>query len=622
MAVKKYNGKNWEKVSQYFLNKSRNKCLHRWKKVLHPSLKKGKWSKEEDEMLKKYQRKYTNNWKIISKHLKNRTSKQCRERWKNSLDPNLKKGKWSEKEDQILIEKHSEYGNSWSQIQKFLPGRSANLVKNHWNSKFSKKIVSNNHFKKKRKKKRIVHIGRKNFPSNLKNKIISQNQIKKKPNKPKKNTNKKAKENNNNKLDMKTKKQHNKKINPNQDNFVTKKKCKLIPNKNYQKNNQQRENSLMIQHPKKSKKKNTDCLITNKKNSDFKARDLQVLKNKNKNKNIVKMKNNKKNNNNNKNKNNSQTHQNILIKKRTMPLNNETTPKTPKKTKDFFNTSLGINFSPLFNQLEQNDTIPIPNSQPIDDLDNLDFKFEISPIKKPKREFSCLIRKRKTLELENFQINNLKENFLPNLDSIDNFETLGELKTLENIETLDGPENFNVNQYFEDFNNISDNENIYEINEPVKIQRKHSLKNKQSKIKHNSSSSYLPPISSSDTPLTKQPSYKLNYLKENQSPNIRLNSQNINTRPSNFENNIMNKENEFNPIIFNTFSPKKNIFNSSPTHNFYLSSFPQNEQLVNIPTYLFSNFGNSKPNKHFYSEHPNTTILFQPIKHLNDQKND
>ncbi|KAJ6247000.1 snRNA-activating protein complex subunit 4 [Anaeramoeba flamelloides] len=540
MAVKKYNGKNWEKVSQYFLNKSRNKCLHRWKKVLHPSLKKGKWSKEEDEMLKKYQRKYTNNWKIISKHLKNRTSKQCRERWKNSLDPNLKKGKWSEKEDQTLIEKHSEY----------------------------------------------------------------------------------AKENNNNKLDMKTKKQRNKKINPDQDNFVTKKKCKLIPNKNYQKNNQQRENSLLIQHPKKSKKKNTDCLITNKKNSDFKARNLEVLKNKNKNKNIVKMKNNKKNNNNNKNKNNSKTHQNILIKKRTIQLNNETTPKTPKKTKDFFNTSLGINFSPLFNQLEQNDTIPIPNSQPIDDLDNLDFKFEISPIKKPKREFSCLIRKRKTLELENFQINNLKENFLPNLDSIDNFETLGELKTLENIETLDGPENFNVNQYFEDFNNISDNENIYEINEPVKIQRKHSLKNKQSKIKHNSSSSYLPPISSSDTPLTKKPSYKLNYLKENQSPNIRLNSQNINTRPSNFENNIMNKENEFNPIIFNTFSPKKNIFNSSPTHNFYLSSFPQNEQLVNIPTYLFSNFGNSKPNKHFYSEHPNTTILFQPIKHLNDQKND
>ena len=44
-------------------------------------------------------------------------------RWHNHLDPNIKKDYWSDEEEAILFTKHIEFGNKWSEIAKFLPGR-------------------------------------------------------------------------------------------------------------------------------------------------------------------------------------------------------------------------------------------------------------------------------------------------------------------------------------------------------------------------------------------------------------------------------------------------------------------------------------------------------------------
>lgn len=86
--------------------------------------------------------------------IKNRTGKQCRERlfvflfrWHNHLDPNINKNYWTDKEEAILFIKHMEFGNKWSEIANFLPGRlyyltfrSDNCVKNHFYSKLRKFI--------------------------------------------------------------------------------------------------------------------------------------------------------------------------------------------------------------------------------------------------------------------------------------------------------------------------------------------------------------------------------------------------------------------------------------------------------------------------------------------------
>ena len=72
--------------------------------------------------------------------IKNKSGKQCRERWINFLCPNINKGMWSEKEEKILFSTQLKIGNKWSELAKLLPGRSENDIKNHFYSKLRKYI--------------------------------------------------------------------------------------------------------------------------------------------------------------------------------------------------------------------------------------------------------------------------------------------------------------------------------------------------------------------------------------------------------------------------------------------------------------------------------------------------
>ncbi len=64
------------------------------------------------------------NWKKIAEELKGRTDVQCLHRWQKVLNPSLVKGPWTEEEDQLVLQLVEKFGpQKWTHIAESLPGR-------------------------------------------------------------------------------------------------------------------------------------------------------------------------------------------------------------------------------------------------------------------------------------------------------------------------------------------------------------------------------------------------------------------------------------------------------------------------------------------------------------------
>jgi len=64
-------------------------------------------------------------WCRIADQLPGRTNKDCRKRWHNSVAGGLKKGQWSKSEDQLLIMGVEQYGQKWTLVATCVTSRSA-----------------------------------------------------------------------------------------------------------------------------------------------------------------------------------------------------------------------------------------------------------------------------------------------------------------------------------------------------------------------------------------------------------------------------------------------------------------------------------------------------------------
>ncbi|XP_044494520.1 transcription factor MYB92-like [Mangifera indica] len=106
-------------------------------------LKKGPWTPEEDQKLVKHIQKHGHgSWRALPKLAGlNRCGKSCRLRWTNYLRPDIKRGKFSQEEEETILNLHSVLGNKWSAIASHLPGRTDNEIKNFWNTHLKKKLI-------------------------------------------------------------------------------------------------------------------------------------------------------------------------------------------------------------------------------------------------------------------------------------------------------------------------------------------------------------------------------------------------------------------------------------------------------------------------------------------------
>ena len=94
---------------------------------------KNKFTSQEDrDLLALVEQHGTKQWDRIADSLPGRSARQCRDRWKNYLAPNVNQMPWTREEDQRLLQLYQLVGPRWSKIGATFPGRTSVSVKNRW----------------------------------------------------------------------------------------------------------------------------------------------------------------------------------------------------------------------------------------------------------------------------------------------------------------------------------------------------------------------------------------------------------------------------------------------------------------------------------------------------------
>lgn len=91
-----------------------------------------KFTAEEDDKLSKLVEELGRRWQDIAARMENRNARQCKDRWRNYLSPDVNGDqRWTPEEDTTLGKLYEEHGNHWVSIsKKMTTGRTSEQVKN------------------------------------------------------------------------------------------------------------------------------------------------------------------------------------------------------------------------------------------------------------------------------------------------------------------------------------------------------------------------------------------------------------------------------------------------------------------------------------------------------------
>jgi len=131
--------KSWKTISDMLINKTPSQFFYRFHSKNSIVVNKN-WTLEEDIVIKDFVRDHGKKWERLANILNVRTAKQIKDRYKNKLDENLIRSKFSLLEDDKITALFIKYGSKWSYISKFIKGRTPDMIKSRFYSSLQKKI--------------------------------------------------------------------------------------------------------------------------------------------------------------------------------------------------------------------------------------------------------------------------------------------------------------------------------------------------------------------------------------------------------------------------------------------------------------------------------------------------
>ncbi|KAI0321345.1 hypothetical protein OF83DRAFT_1099918 [Amylostereum chailletii] len=131
-AVSNYGGNtDWKAIALQVPGRTNKACRKRWLHSLCPSIKKSAWTKDEDDTLLALYQLHGTKWSLIARQIPGRTDDACSKRYREALDPSLKKDEWTAEEDGQLLSLYAQLGGKWGQVGQEMK-RSGLGCRNRW----------------------------------------------------------------------------------------------------------------------------------------------------------------------------------------------------------------------------------------------------------------------------------------------------------------------------------------------------------------------------------------------------------------------------------------------------------------------------------------------------------
>ncbi|KAL5333164.1 hypothetical protein BJX70DRAFT_392424 [Aspergillus crustosus] len=124
---------SWHEIAAFLPGRTNKDCRKRWYGTAAAKVKKGPWTEAEDDRLRRAIDRHGTKWAVVASVVGTRLPDQCSKRWSHAINPTIDHSPWTEREDELLMHTVHKHGHYWQQIvSMYFPGRTSLAAKNRY----------------------------------------------------------------------------------------------------------------------------------------------------------------------------------------------------------------------------------------------------------------------------------------------------------------------------------------------------------------------------------------------------------------------------------------------------------------------------------------------------------